>query len=693
MCVVEVEGIDGFILSCQERAIDGIEVKTNTPELFKERQNIMKLYNVNHPLECGVCDQSGECELQNKTMEFEVAEQNFTAKDQFRPVENWGYVSYDPSLCIMCEKCVRVSTEITGDEALKVRFGGYSSVIENVKKDKNFATLGEAAAVCPVGALVDTHFKYTTNAWELKKIPSSCPHCEGGHDVVYEVKKGKIYRTSNEAEFSTMCSASRYGFDFANEGVSKDKEQFEKALEAFKKAKSIIFSDEITNEEALILQKLKEKFGYRLISHDARAFQKFMSAYSSISGKSLYGGNLENLKKSDAIVVFGTRVNDDSPIVKYHLNMASKHQKARVCYMHPIEDKSIQNIVTQFIKYEPNTEEGVVALLAYTLLKDKDIPKEVKELLDELDIGNLSADTNIGEEELEQLLKSFEKKKRFSLVVGADLYTSPRAENIAKYIALLEKYFNFNLIVIPPATNGLGVSLICDLDDEVEGYTIGYNVKGDFTLSALGNGDLDMPALNQQEGTTTSIDKRVVPLNVALEYGGYILNDIANALGLKKEWTIDYTKELPEDKGFKNIEFDLLPNYYDITGKENRGYLLEIVSKEANGSLEEPIESEGIDGAVIYNCNPQEHFSSFTAKSKLLKQNNYLLGSKQFSIASKLQDGDKISFEIDGVLFNRVFKIDTSLKGTIAINPTYDMGLSSALLSSYRFRRLERVGS
>ena len=73
----------------------------------------------------------------------------------------------------MCEKCVRVSTEITGDEALQLKFGGYSSTILNVKKEKNYSSLGEAAAVCPVGALVDTHFKYTTNAWELDKIPSS----------------------------------------------------------------------------------------------------------------------------------------------------------------------------------------------------------------------------------------------------------------------------------------------------------------------------------------------------------------------------------------------------------------------------------------------------------------------------------------------------------------------------------------
>ncbi len=693
MCVVDVKGVDGFILSCQEKATDGAIITTQNQELYRERQNIMKLYNVNHPLECGVCDQSGECDLQNKTMEFGLDTQNFTARDMARPVENWGYVSYDPSLCIMCEKCVRVSTEITGDEALKVKFGGYSSTIENVKKDKNFATLGEAASVCPVGALVDSNFKYSSNAWELTKIPSSCPHCGGGHDVIYEVKKGKIYRVSNEAEFSTMCSASRYGFDFANENVIKDTKAFSRAIEAFNSAETIIFSNEISNEEALILQKLKELKGYRLISHEARAYQKFMSAYSKIAGKKLYGGDLKSLSKSEAIIVVGTRVNDDAPLVKYSINMASKHNRARVIYMHPIEDSNISNIVTQFIKYDAGSEEGVSALLADTLLKNMEVPNEIRDILNELDIGNLSAETNIGEEELEDLTKSLIKKNRYSLVIGADLYSHPRAENIAKLLALLEKYAGFNLIATPPAGNGMGISLICQLDDEIKGKTIGYNVKGDFTLSAFGDGDLDMPSLIQQEGTLTSIDKRVVPINVALDYGGYVLNDIANELGLNARYTIDYTKELPLESGFRNIEFDNLPNSYSITGVENRGYILSEVETQIDNSIDEPLEFEGIDGAVIYNYNPQEHFSPFTNKSKILKREANLLGSEQFAIASKLKDGNRVKFVIDNIEFSRVFKIDTSLKGTIALNPTYDMGLSTALLSSYRFNRLEKVGS
>jgi NADH-quinone oxidoreductase subunit G len=692
MCIVDVEGVDGAILSCQEKAIDGAVITTNNEALHSERQNIMKLYNVNHPLECGVCDKSGECDLQNKTMEFGLKEQPFTARDQHRPVENWGYVSYDPALCIMCEKCVRVSTEITGDEALQLKFGGYSSTIINTKKEKNYASLGEAAAVCPVGALVDTNFKYRANAWELEKIPSACPHCGGGCQMTYEVKNNTIYRMTNHFEFTSLCGAGRYGFDYANKNVIKDKKAFDKALDAVKNAESILFAPQITNEEALILQKIKELTGAKLISGEARAYQKFMHAYASVTGKRVYTGTLKPIADSKVIIILGTKIDDDAPTVKYYINMASKWQSARVAYMHPIEDVEMKNIVTQFIKYEPQSEEGVAALLVEMLLRDIDLPQEVKNFLGDLDIGNLSAESNVGEEELELLRKSMLKRDGFSLVIGTDLYAHPRAEQIAKILALVEKYADFNVVCVPPSGNAMGVSLICDLDDEATGRTVGYNVEADFVLSALGakgENSLDMPALNQQEGTLTSNDKRVVPMNVAQPYGGYVLNDIANALGLNAAYTIEYTKTLPADKGYRALEFDTLPDYFDTKGTEHRGYLLNEIEVETDLSFEEIAELDGFDGAVVYMCNPKEQFSAFTNLCVPLKKEPFLLGSSQFAMATKLQDGDYVSFTIDGLTYKRVFKIDTSMKGTIALNPTYDMGLSTPLVSSYRFSRVE----
>jgi NADH-quinone oxidoreductase subunit G len=696
MCVVEVEGVEGMILSCQEKAVDGAIIKTQSDALFKERQNIMRLYNVNHPLECGVCDKSGECDLQNKTLEFRVDAQHFTARDTSRPVENWGYVSYDPSLCIMCEKCVRVSTEITGDEALKVKFGGYGSEIINVKPDANYASLGEAAAVCPVGALVQTHFKYTSNAWELTKIPASCAHCPGGCQMYYEVKPAsisdretKIYRVTNEYEFSTLCGAGRFGYDFANRGVAKDEAAFKKAVEALRKADTIRFSPFITNEEALLLQRIADKTGAKLVSPEAYAYAKFMRAYASVTGKRLYEGTLEKTEKSDVIIIFGTRLNNDAPMVKYAVNKASKHNRARVVYMHPIEDAEMQNVVTQFIKYEPGTETGVAALLVEALLRDVELPEAVRKTIEGLDVGYLSAESNVGEEELEAVRLSMWKRRRYTLIVGSDLYMHSDAENIARWLALFERYGDFNVVCVPPAGNALGVALICDLDEAAQGYVVGYNAPGDFVLSALGEGDLDMPALNQQEGTFVTVDRRVVPTRPAVEYEGYELNDLASELGAGAEYTIDMTPQLPADKGFKAVAFDDLPDRFEPTGKPVRGYPLDVLACEANGLPEEPDELDTYDGIVVYRCDPVEHFSPFTAKSPLLATEAKLVGSEQFAKAAKLGEGDRVRFEIDGVVFERVFTIDTSMKGTIALNPAFDTGLSSALLSSYRFSRPE----
>ncbi|RLA75968.1 MAG: ferredoxin, partial [Epsilonproteobacteria bacterium] len=234
-----------------------------------------------------------------------------------------------------------------------------------------------------------------------------------------------------------------------------------------------------------------------------------------------------------------------------------------------------------------------------------------------------------------------------------------------------------------------------ELDDEASGETIGYNTTGDFVLSALGEGDLDMPALNQQEGTFTSIDKRIVPTHVALPYGGYVLNDIMNALGLKEQYTIDYTKMLPEKQGFSNIEFDALPDYFDITGKEHRGYLLKTVKREKSEKLEAIFTLPDYDGVVLYRCNEDNQFSAFTGKTKQLKSDAKLRGSEQFASVAKLKEGDSVKYTLQGIVYQRVFTIDTSMKGTVAINPDYDKGLSSASVSYYRFSqpKLERMDS
>lgn len=619
MCVVEAKGVEGFVLSCNTPPTEGVEITTNTLELEKERTNIMKLYDVNHPLECGVCDKSGECDLQNKTLEFAVEKQTFSTREQHRPVEHWGLINYDPALCIMCEKCTHVCNEVIGDDAIEVYFGGYSSVIIPKNGDKLDCTFcGECIAVCPVGALVSSNFQYSANAWELSRVPSTCAHCSAGCSLEYETRHNGInaddviHRVKNNFEYASLCGAGRFGFDFDNQ-APKSEAAFVNAVEAIKNASAIRFSSMITNEEAHILQLLKEKLGVKLFNEDARQYGAFMKAYSSISAKLHHSASLDAVKQADAVIIIGSRVTTDNPAVRYALTTASRHNGAKIVYAHPIEDALLQNAITQLMKYEAGAEEGVMALLANELLRDADLSESEKAFFNDLDLGYLSAESNIGEEEFAQMSKSFSRASNRILIVGSDMFAHAKAQNVAKLAAMIEKYTTFSLLVIPTQVNTVGVSLICDVDvDEEMDNVVGYNAKGDFVISSLVDADLAIPALNQQEGTVVSVDNQVLPLNAALNFDGYNLNDVANELGVKKENTIDYTKELSAKSGFKPLAFDDLENFLTSHGEDKRGYLLDEVECEANGKLDEVDELPEFNGSVIYHSNPVLQFNAYT---------------------------------------------------------------------------------
>ncbi|MDY0122313.1 MAG: NADH-quinone oxidoreductase subunit G [Sulfurimonas sp.] len=692
MCVVEAEGVEGFVLSCNTPPTSGIEIRTNSQELELERTNIMKLYDVNHPLECGVCDKSGECDLQNKTLEFNVATQNFSARDQARKIEDWGLINYDPSLCIMCEKCVHVCNEVIGDDAIEVKFGGYKSTIIPKDADTLDCTFcGECIAVCPVGALVSSDFKYSANAWELSRVPATCAHCSAGCALEYETRhrgingQESIYRVKNDFEYTSLCGAGRFGFDFDVQ-AEKNEMSLQKAVNAIKHAEAIRFSSLITNEEAHILSLIKEKYGVKLFNEDARKYQAFMKAYSSVSGKLHHSATLDAIKQSDALIVVGSRVSTDNPGLRYALTSAAKHNGAKIVYAHPMEDALMQNTITQFMKYEVGTEEGVIALLAATLLKDADLSDAEKAFFDDLDFGYLDAETNIGEEELSQMMRAFKRTQKHTFVVGADVLSHPKAQNIAKLVAMIEKYSDFALLVVPSEVNTLGVSLLCELDeDKSDAKCVGYNADGEFIISSYIKGaDLIVPALNQQEGTFVSIDNRVLPTNVALGFNGYTLNDIASSLGITKENTIDYTKELSPQAGFRAIAFDDLENFVSPMGEDLRGYLLDEVLCEADGNLDTISELPEYNGVVIYHSNPVLQFNSYTNKAKQLEKDRTLRGSAQFAAAARIADGDLIEISFGERKIQRVFKLDDALKGTVALNPTFDDTFDA---SRYRYEK------
>jgi len=766
LCLVDIDGKRAY--SCNARAKEGMNVITKTEEIEKERRAIMEIYDINHPLECGVCDQSGECELQNYTLHMGVDSQHHCITDTHRPIKQWGKIHYDASLCIVCERCVTVCKDMIGESALKtVPRGG--AELDKAWKDKtekdayamwnklqksiigtasgaetlDCTQCGECTAVCPVGALVSSDFQYTSNAWELQKIPASNPHSSDCSLLFYDVKhtsisnpEPKIYRVNSDHNYAPLHTAARYGFDFQNEVTCKDENAFAQVVELLQtKVDTIVFDSYITNEEALILQKLKEKFGFKLVNDDAKAYQTFLTNFASTAGTSLYSGDLKSISQSNFVVSIGSAIKTDSPNAGYAMNNAIGMNKGAGLYFHPVADPIVasysKNLLS--ITHKIGAEEAIAYLLL-DLFGDKEampksvveylatfhtiekktiqesVKEEIKEMVKDEESGEekevlktiekmvdkeIVIDTNallelIGAEAdlVEKMTKLLDKKDSFSLIAGEDLYTHPRAENIAKLLGLIERFTAFKLVIIPSRTNTLGVSLICDLDEQKGNFSLGYNVKGDFTLSSLGKGDLDMPALNQQEGTFTSMNKSVVPTNAALPFKGYCLNDIANAVGLEAEWTIDYTPYLPSEKGFKKEKFDNLPNRFENDGTENRGYVLELQTLTCKDEVE-PISSFTCkEGDVVYQANPVHQFSALTNKAHQLNEAGALYVSSAFLEAKNLNDGAVVTVENEtGAKLVIAIKEEKMIDGLIAYLPTFDTKIDTApfFKEGYRF--------
>ncbi len=748
LCLVEADGKQ--VYACNAKVKEGMEVTIDTPNILEERRSIMEVYDVNHPLQCGVCDKSGECELQNYTLELGVDSQSYMIPDTKRETTDWSSVlHYDAGLCIVCERCTTVCKDMIGDAAITtVKRGGevldkgfkatmpkdayamwnklQKSVIapSNGTGETNCSDCGECVAVCPVGALSSRDFVYTSNAWDLKRVPAVAAHSSDGAQIYYEVKptsienrEEKIFRITNEWTYVSLDGSARFAYDFQNTGVSKDEAAFSAALEAFKKADTVRFNSMITNEEAMMLQTLKEKMGLKLYNPEVRAFQKFLGHYEAASGNALWSTDTDAImKKSDFVISVGAALRNDSPAMKYAFNNVQKLNKGAALYFHPVGDTlipsfgknvavfnhkvgleeaalylvldlfadkeklsaDVKEYIESFKKSETKTiQEKVVTTVKEMVLneetgEEEEVSKKVTEMVDkEITVTTnglvtlLGGDAEKFDDTFEKMMK---KKESFSMMLGEDLYFHDKAENLAKLVALVESTCAIDVVMTPPKSNALGVALICDLDDDASGYTVGYNENGDFKLSALGTGDLDMPAMNQQEGTLTSIAKRVLPTNAAVEYGGYELNDIVGALVDAPELTIDWTAMLPTDRGFKAVTFDSLPNAFTNAGVDNRGYRLAIKNVETDlPEVEKFDENAVLEGDIAYRCNPARQFNDFTDKSHEIFETFALYASEEK--AASLGEKVEVVFENGSITLDVV--ADAKITGDIVKVPDF----------------------
>src|SRR5689334_24243068 len=196
ICLVEVEGLPKLVPSCQTPVRDGMVVHTKSSKVIANQKQVMEYLLINHPLDCPVCDQAGECFLQDYSYQYGRSESRFEEDKVKNPKKDVGDSIYlYADRCIMCTRCVRFTREVSGTSELFVEGRGHREGIAIFPgRPVNNKLAGNVVDLCPVGALLDKDFLFKQRVWLLKETPSISPADAGGENIWIHHNEGVIYR-------------------------------------------------------------------------------------------------------------------------------------------------------------------------------------------------------------------------------------------------------------------------------------------------------------------------------------------------------------------------------------------------------------------------------------------------------------------------------------------------------------------
>jgi NADH-quinone oxidoreductase subunit G len=208
-------------ISCAQDIADGMGVRTNSPLVKECQRGVMEFLLINHPLDCPICDQAGECQLQEFSVEYGTQASRFLENKVKKPknVELGPRVTLDDERCILCSRCIRFCNEIAHDDVLGFIDRGSHTVLTahpGKRLENNYSL--NTVDICPVGALTSSHFRFKMRVWFLKETKSICTNCATGCNTVIGSRDDMIYRQTprenDEVNSSWMCDYGRLKFDY-----------------------------------------------------------------------------------------------------------------------------------------------------------------------------------------------------------------------------------------------------------------------------------------------------------------------------------------------------------------------------------------------------------------------------------------------------------------------------------------------
>ena len=359
MCLVELEKSPKPIASCAMPAVDGMVIKTNTPKIEKSRKGVMEFLLANHPLDCPVCDQGGECDLQDQSMFYGIDKSRFKENKRAVTDKNMGpLIKTQMTRCIHCTRCIRFATEIAGVPELgAIGRGEDMQITTYLEQSVQSEMSGNVIDLCPVGALTSKPYVFEARPWELKKTESVDVMDAVGSNIRVDTYGWEVKRVlpiiNEDINEEWISDKTRYACDgLSNQRLDipyiKYKSKFEKASweEVYKIIKSKIKStpkdkivgfvgDLINMESAYIF---KEFFDRTLDtnSYDCRSSDYFIDI--SERENYIFNSSINGLEESDLILLVGTNPRIESTILNARIRKSFLQNNTKIISLNNLGD-------------------------------------------------------------------------------------------------------------------------------------------------------------------------------------------------------------------------------------------------------------------------------------------------------------------------------------------------------------------
>ncbi len=351
MCLVEVEKSPKALPACATPVMPGMKIFTRSPKALAAQKAVMEFLLINHPLDCPICDQGGECELQDLSMGYGSADSFYTFGKRSVKDEDLGpLISTDMTRCIQCTRCVRFGDEIAGLRELGgIGRGENLEIGTYVGHALHSEISGNIIDLCPVGALTSKPFRFTARAWELNQYPSIAPHDCVGSNIYVHTRTGKVMRVIPRENLSInqtwLSDRDRFSYEalahpdrLENPMIRVDGQwqetDWQTALEiAVKGLQDVIHtqgaehlaalaSPNSTVEEFYLLQKLVRQLGSSNIDHRLRQVdfsdQQTMPTFPGLNG------TLADIENCDAILLIGSNIQKEQPLAGLRVRQAAR---------------------------------------------------------------------------------------------------------------------------------------------------------------------------------------------------------------------------------------------------------------------------------------------------------------------------------------------------------------------------------